>query len=119
MTHHTRYMDHVMTHGHEREEGSLWDKKKKIKEGERRKGHVSRRRRVGRWEEISHLDQIGEREGEEEKENEGRENESMGEKEKERGRGKKRISRCSDGQSLTVRELKLVHTAGATRGYQN
>ena len=54
-----------MTHDHEREEeGSLWDRNKKIiiiKEGERRKGHVARRRRVGRWEEIFHLDQIGER----------------------------------------------------------
>ena len=51
------------------EEGSLWDKnkQKKIKERERRKGHVARRKRVGRWEEISHFDQIGERKREEEK----------------------------------------------------
>ena len=61
-------MNHVMTHGHEREEeGSLWDMNKQ-KNQRRRKGHVARRRRVGRWEEISHLDQIDEKRKKREKE---------------------------------------------------
>ena len=37
---------------------------------------------------------------------------------KEKGReGKRRFSRCSDGRSSIVRDLKLVHTMRATCGY--
>ena len=36
-----------------------------------------------------------------------------------REKEKERIFRCSDGRSSTIRELKLVHTTRATRGYQN
>ena len=63
--------------------------KKKAK-GERRKGHLARRRRVGRWEEISHLDKIGEREGEKEKKkkNEGRR--KIGDKKNKKGEEGKR-----------------------------
>ena len=51
---------------------------------------MARKRKVGRWEEISHLDKIGEREGEEEKEkkNEGRR--KTGEKKKNKGEEGKR-----------------------------
>ena len=39
---------------------------------------------------------------------------------KKKGReGKRRFSRCSDGRSLIVRELKLVHKTRATYGYRN
>ena len=61
---------------------------------------MARRRRVGRWEEISHLDQIGEREGEEENEKERRENQNRGKRRKEkgelcvRGRGKREDFQC-------------------------
>ena len=81
-----------MTHGHEgEEEGSLWDRnKKKTKEGETRKGHVARRRRVGRWEEISNLDQICEREGEEEKKKKKEGRRKTGEKKKKKGEEGKR-----------------------------
>ena len=80
---------------------------KKIKEGERRKGHVARRRRVGMWEEISHLVQIGEREEKRRK----KKKEWRRKIEEENGRGKERISWCFDGRNSTVRELKLVNVA--------
>ena len=42
-----------------------------------------------------------------------------GEKGEKGKRERKIFSRHSNGQSLTVRELKLVHATRATRGYQN
>ena len=41
-------------------------------------------------------------------------------REKGKGReGKRRFSWCSEGRSLIVRDLKLVHATRATRGYRN
>ena len=44
----------------------------------------------------------------------------MGERKKgKRREGKRRFSRCYDGRSSIVRELKLVYATRATRGYRN
>ena len=80
-------------------------------ENERRKREGSFLLGPNRWE----------RRKNEEKEKEGREKEDRGREkiEEERGRGKEIISWCFKGRSSTVQELKLVHAAEATRGYQS
>ena len=40
-------------------------------------------------------------------------------REKKMREGKRRFSRCYDGRSSIVRELKLVHATRTTRGYRN
>ena len=61
-----------------------------------------------------HFDQFGFENQKGEEENKGKK--MRGRKGEKR---KRRFSQCSDGQISTIRELKLIHTMRATRGYQN
>ena len=127
-------MDHVKTHGHEREgrkvRGSFlslgirptkWEKKKTIMWDENKKGgkKIKRKKRVKKEKEK------GKEEKKWDEENQalgggGGGSHTVGERKKEKGeREREDFSRCSDGQSSIVQELKLVHTTRAMRGYQN
>ena len=125
MVHVTHDMDHVKTHGHEREgkkvRGSFlslgirptrWEKKKKFgemktkKEEKNKKKEKKRERSEKKWEE---------------------ENQAMGgggvtpweREKKEKGERETGFSWCSDSRSSIVRELKLVHATRAMCGYRN
>ena len=79
------------------------------------------RRRGGKGKEVSQGDQFGRDRinsvGREKRKGENRGEEKQRKKEEEKG--KREIFRRSDSQSLTVRELKLIHATRATREYQN
>ena len=56
----------------------------------------------------------------EKKSGRGEKNQAVHGREKGKGRERKRrFSRCSDGRSSIVRELKLVHATRAAHGYRN
>ena len=64
-------------------------------------------------------DEIEKKEKKEENWTEERRRKNVAERGRKGKKGKRKFSRCFDGRSLTVRELKSVHAMRAMCGYQN
>ena len=65
------------------------------------------------------INSVDRQEKKKKKEKQKRRKKIVGRKIKKKKKRKRRFSRCFDGRSSIVIELKLVHTMRATRGYQN